>query len=155
MDEGLWGWVDVHIGTKLAQRLVEVVHLREDAHHDDDGEDVGARVAELVASSEGKFQGDAEAFDGHDGYAAHGAADGNIDHRVRFAVPRCDAVDHDDSEDRHDGAVEEEACPCSIQLASPYLEKERRRRMAHRVVGQKTATAQHSSSPYRAAHAAQ
>lgn len=117
---------DTHISTKLTQRLIEVIHLREDTDNHHNSEDVGGGVAELVAPAEGEFESDAEALDGHDGDAAHRAADGDVDHGVEFAVARGDAVDHDDGEDGDDGAVGEEACVPSdlvsecIPLAPAY-----------------------------------
>lgn len=101
--------MDVHVRTKLTQRLVKVVHLGQDADHDDNGEDPGGRIGELVVAAEGEFEGDAEALDGHDGDAADGAADGDVDHRVLLAVLGGDAVDHYQGEDDDDGAVEHEA----------------------------------------------
>ena len=43
----------VHISAKLAQGLVEVVHLRQDADHDYYGEDVGGWIRQLVVAAEG------------------------------------------------------------------------------------------------------
>jgi len=56
-----------HIGGECIQGFVEVVHLNEDTEGDDDTEDVGTWVCELVVATDSEFDCDAEAFDGHDG----------------------------------------------------------------------------------------
>ena len=61
-------------------------------------------------AAESHLNGDAEALDGHDRDGADGAADAEVDHRVLLAVQRRDAVDHDEGEECHNDAVEEEAC---------------------------------------------
>lgn len=94
---------------ELRQRLVEVVHLREDTHDHDDREDVGGRVRELVVAGEGELQRDAEGLDRHDRHGADGAADGEVDERVPAPVFRRDFVNHDGREDGDYSAVEEEA----------------------------------------------
>lgn len=51
---------------ELAQRFVEIIHLRHDTDGCDNHEDIGRREFELVVARQGEFDGDAECFDGHD-----------------------------------------------------------------------------------------
>ena len=99
-----------HVRTKLAQRLIEVVHLCQDADYHDNAENVGGGGGELVVAAESHLNGDAEALDGHDGDGADSAADAEVNHWILLTVQRRDAVDHDEGEERHNDAVEEEAC---------------------------------------------
>lgn len=101
--------LDVHVCVELTQRLVKVVHLGQNAHRGDEDEDVSAWVGELVASGKSELDGDTDALDGHDGNGSDGAADGEVHERVLASVARRDAVDHDNGEDGHEDAVEEEA----------------------------------------------
>lgn len=71
----LWD-AGLHVGRKLAESFVEVIHLAHDADYHDDSEDVGTRTRELVISCKGHLDRDAEALDRHDGDAADGRADG-------------------------------------------------------------------------------
>lgn len=119
--KGLEGGKSVHIGAELAQRLIEVVHLREDADHDGDAEDVRAGRRELVVAAEGELHGDTEALDGHDGDAADGTADAEVDHGVLLAVLGGDSVDHDHRKGRHYYAVEQKACVTLGQLTTCTL----------------------------------
>jgi hypothetical protein len=107
--EQFWVEGDVHVGGELAQGLVEVVHLREDAAYDHDDEDVGRGVGELVVAREGHLEGNAEGLDEHDGDRAGGGADGEVDQGVLAAVLGSDLVDHEDGEDGDEKAVNEEA----------------------------------------------
>lgn len=61
------GQGDSHIGGECIKGFVKVVHLNKDAEGNDDAEDVGTWVSELVFATEGEFDCYAEAFDGHDG----------------------------------------------------------------------------------------
>lgn len=65
-------------------------------------------MRELVVAGKGQLDGDAEALDGHDGHAADGAANGDVDERILAAMRGSDAVDHYDGEDGDGGAIEEE-----------------------------------------------
>lgn len=99
----------VHVRGELAESLVEVVHLRKNAAYDQDDEDVGRRVRELVVSGEGHLKCDTERLYEHDGDGAGCGADGEVDERVLAAILGRNLVDHDDGEDGDEGAVEEEA----------------------------------------------
>lgn len=92
---------------ELVQGLVEVVHLHQDAHHDDDGKAVRRRVRELVVAVKGELERDAEALDGHDRDGPDERADGEIDERRALAVARDHAPDHPDGEPQHKQAVGE------------------------------------------------
>ena len=100
---------DTHVGAKLRQRFVEVVHLRENAAYDDNYEDVGRGVGELVVAGESHLKRNTEGLDEHDRYRAGGGADGEVDERVLAAVLGRDLVDHEDGEDGDKEAVHEEA----------------------------------------------
>lgn len=106
------GHGDVHVCRKLAQGLVEVIHLGEDAADYQDDEDIGRRVGELVVSSKRHLERNAKGLDEHDGNGARRGADGEIDEGVLAAVLGRDLVDHEDAEDDAEGAVEEEAWKC-------------------------------------------
>lgn len=82
----------------MAECLVEVVHLRQDADRRDDHEDVGRGMRELVVPGKGELQRDAEGLDGHDGHRADQGADSQVDKRVLLAVDRGNLVDHHGSE---------------------------------------------------------
>jgi hypothetical protein len=56
----------IHIGRESVQSLIEIVHLHDDTQCDDQPEDVGADMGELVVSLESEFHGNTKAFDGHD-----------------------------------------------------------------------------------------
>jgi len=105
--QGKEGIGDAHVGAKVAQSFVKIVHLRHDGDDGDDEEDVGARVGELIASAKGELESDAQALDGADGNAADGAADAEVDHGVSSAVLGGHPVDHDGCEDDDEEAVEE------------------------------------------------
>jgi hypothetical protein len=100
---------NVHVGGELAESLVEVVHLGQNAADDHDDEDIGRRVRELVLSSECHLERDSEGLDEHDGHGAGGGADGEVDEGVLAPVLGRDLVDHEDGEDGDKCAVEEEA----------------------------------------------
>lgn len=101
---------DIHVGRELAKRLVEVVHLRENAAHDHDDEHVGRRVCELVVPRKSHLQGNTKGLDEHDGDGAGCRADGEVDQRVFAAMLGGNLVDHEDGEDGDEEAVYEEAC---------------------------------------------
>lgn len=52
----------LHGGRELAQRLVEVVHLRQYAANGDDGEGVGRWMCKLIIAVECQFQSYTERF---------------------------------------------------------------------------------------------
>lgn len=101
--------VSLHVCRKLAQRLVEVVHLRENATDNHYDKNIGRGVRELVLARECHLDGEAERLDEHDRDRARGGADGEVDERVLATVFRCDLVDHEAREDSDEEAVEEEA----------------------------------------------
>lgn len=86
---------DVHVGRELAQRLVKVVHLSQDADHRDNDEDVGRGIAKLVMARKRQLQRNAECLDGHDRDRPDSRADAQVDERVLLAVDRADLVNHD------------------------------------------------------------
>lgn len=55
-----------HIGRELAEGLVEVVHLRQNADSGDNHKDIGRRMAELVVARKGQLQRNAKGLDSHD-----------------------------------------------------------------------------------------
>jgi len=65
-------------------------------------------MSELIIAGKCQLDGNAEAFDRHDGHATNCAADGDVDERILATVGRSDAVDHYDGEDGDGGAIEEE-----------------------------------------------
>lgn len=110
------GWKrlgDIHVCWELAERLVEVVHLCENAHARDDHENVGRGMGELVVAGESQLQGDAEGLDGHDRHGSHEGADAEVDERVLLSVDGRDFVDHEDGEGSDRNGVNQETCPDS------------------------------------------
>ena len=87
---------NAHVGWELAQGLVKVVHLRQNAHSGDDDKDICRGVGELVVASKSELEGNAESLDGHDGDGADKRADAEVDQRVLLAVDGGDLVDGDD-----------------------------------------------------------
>ena len=65
----------VHIGRELAEGLVKVVHLHQNADGGDDHEDVSRRVTKLVVTCKGELQGDTKCLDRHDRDGADERAD--------------------------------------------------------------------------------
>lgn len=100
---------DVHIRRELAESLVEVVHLHQDADSGDNHEHVGRRVRELVVSAKGELQGNAERLNSHDGDGADKRADSKVDERVLLAVDRCNLIYHDDCKYTNGTGVEKES----------------------------------------------
>ena len=92
----------------MAQGLVEVVHLRENAADDQDYEDVCRRVCKLVVSSKCHLQGNTEGLDKHDGDGAGCRTNGEVNERVLATVFGRNLVYHEDAEDDTESAVEEE-----------------------------------------------
>ena len=92
----------------MAQGLVEVVHLREDAAYDHDDEDVGRGVGELVVARECHLERNAECLDEHDGDGAGCRTNGEVNERVLATVFGRNLVYHEDAEDDTESAVEEE-----------------------------------------------
>lgn len=56
----------LHLSAELAQRFVEVIHLRQDADRGEDHENVSRWVSELVVPGKRKLQRNAEGLYGHD-----------------------------------------------------------------------------------------
>lgn len=100
----------VHVRGKGVERLVEVVHLDDDAARDEEAEDVCRGASELVVPRQSKLDRDTEALDRHDRDGTDKRADGEIHERERASVPRDDEVDHAQREDGHDETVEQESC---------------------------------------------
>ena len=59
---------NVHVGVKLRERFVKVIHLSEDANNHDNAEDVGAGMGKLVIAGKGELDSNSESFDSHNGY---------------------------------------------------------------------------------------
>lgn len=100
-------WKSLHVRGELAESLVEVVHLRQDAHRRDDDEHVGRRVGELVVSGKGELQGNAQGLDGHDRDGAGQGADAQIDQRVLLSIHGRNLVDGNDRVNGHGQGVEQ------------------------------------------------
>lgn len=99
---------NIHICGKLAERLVKVVHLGEDAHARNDHEHVCRGMRELIVPSKGQLQGDTESLDGHDRYGSHEGADAQVNEWVLLSVDGRDLVDHENGESRdRDGIYQE------------------------------------------------
>ena len=101
--------MSLHVRGEMAQRLVEVVHLRQDAHGGDDHEDVCRGVRELIVPVERQLQGDAESLDRHDGDGADEGADAQEDQGVLLPVDGRDLVDGDERVRGDDSQIEQEA----------------------------------------------
>ena len=99
---------DVHIGGELAESLVKVVHLRQDADGRDNHKHVGGRVGELIVPSKRQLEGDAKGLDGHDRDGADARADAQVDERVLLAVSGRHLVDHDAREYADDKGIQQE-----------------------------------------------
>ncbi len=69
---------DVHVGRERVESFVEVIHLDHYADANDDPEEIGADVYELIIASKGELHGNAEAFDCHDRDRANKRANGDI-----------------------------------------------------------------------------
>lgn len=100
-------WID-NIRRKLAERLIKVVHLRQNADHHNNHEHISARMRELVITTKRQLNSNAEGLDCHDRHATDGAANRQVDHRVLLAIFWCDFVDHNCGEDGDYQAVEHE-----------------------------------------------
>lgn len=88
--------MDVHVRRELAECLVEVVHLCQNAHRRNDHEDIGRSMRELVVAGKCQLQSNAECFDSHDRDRAYERADTEVYEWVVLAVDRSDFVDHED-----------------------------------------------------------
>lgn len=99
----------VHVRGKGVERLVEVVHLYDDAARDEEAEDVCRGTSELVVPRQGKLDRDTEALDRHDRDGTDKRADGEVHERERASVSRDDEVYHAQREDGHNKTVEQEA----------------------------------------------
>jgi hypothetical protein len=99
----------LHVCRELAQRLVEVVHLRKDTSHNHDNKDICRRMRELVVTRKRHLEREAECLDEHDRDGAGCRANGEVDERVLAPILGCDLVDHEDGEDGDEEAIEEEA----------------------------------------------
>jgi len=96
----------VHVCTELAQSLVKVVHLSHDRGDGNNQEDISAWVGELIGSTKGKLERNAQSLDGADGDGTDSAANAEVDHWVLLAVLGCNPVYHDCRECDDEEAVE-------------------------------------------------
>jgi hypothetical protein len=117
VSEGLGRTPFLHVRGELTQRLVEVVHLRENAPYNHDDEDICGRMRELVVARKGHLERQTERLDEHDGHGAGGRANGEVDERVLATILGRDLVNHEDGENGDEEAVEEEACECPSVLS--------------------------------------
>jgi hypothetical protein len=67
-------------------------------------------VSKLVVSGKGELKRYTKRLDSHDGYAAYGTADGDVDEGILAAIFGGDLVYHDDGKHDNDEAVKEECC---------------------------------------------
>jgi hypothetical protein len=67
-------------------------------------------MRELVVTRKCHLERQTERLDEHDGHRASCGADGEVDQWVLATVLGRDLVDHEDGEDGHKEAVEQEAC---------------------------------------------
>jgi hypothetical protein len=93
----------------LTKRLIEVVHLRENATDDHNDENVCRRMRELVITRKRHLERQTKCLDEHDRHRAGRGADGKVDEGVLAAVLGRNLVDHEDREDGNEEAIEEEA----------------------------------------------
>ncbi len=112
----MWS-MDVHVGRKLAQCLVEVVHLGQDTDHGDNDEDVSRSIAKLVMAVKRQLQGNAECLDSHDRDGPDGGADAQVDERVLLAVDRANLVNHDSRKYADAERVDQEPCVIKVNTA--------------------------------------
>lgn len=68
----------VHVGRECIESFVEVIHLDHYAEANDNAEDIGADVYELIIAAKGELHGNAEALDCHDRDRANKRAYGYI-----------------------------------------------------------------------------
>ena len=100
---------NLHVAGEASKRLVEVVHLGQDADAGEDHEDISRGVGELVVAGKRELEGDAKSLDGHDRDGADSRADGQVDESILLAVDRRNLVDHEDGEADDRDSVEKEA----------------------------------------------
>ena len=104
------GRLDVHVGGELAQRLVEVVHLRENASDNHNDKHICRGVRKLIIPRKRHLERQPKRLDEHDRDGPSGRADGEVNERVLAPVLGRDLVDHKGGEDGDEEAVEQEAC---------------------------------------------
>jgi hypothetical protein len=68
----------VHVGRERIKSLVKVVHLDYYAEANNNAEDIGADVYELIIAAKGELHGNTEALDCHDRDRANKGAYGDI-----------------------------------------------------------------------------
>lgn len=93
----------------MTQRLVEVVHLCENAAHNHDDEHISRRMRKLVVTRKRHLERQSKRLDEHDRHGARRRADGEVNERVFATILGRNLVDHEDGKDRDEEAVEEEA----------------------------------------------
>lgn len=86
----------LHVSGERSQRLVEVVHLRQDTDCGQNQEDISRRVAKLVIASKSELESNSKGLDRHDGNGADCRTNGKVDKRIFLAVHRRNSVDHYD-----------------------------------------------------------
>ncbi|EJT45341.1 hypothetical protein A1Q1_06104 [Trichosporon asahii var. asahii CBS 2479] len=96
------------VGRERVERLVEVVHLDQDARHDDDAENVRADVRELVVARDRELERDTKALDGHDGHGTDERADREVHHGILSSIARHDAENHKRREHGDKAEVQQE-----------------------------------------------
>lgn len=102
--------MNLHICGENSQGLVEVIHLHENAYDDHDAKDVSTWMSELVVSSEGELEGNAEAINSHDGNRPDQGTYRDVHDRSRFSIARRNVVDHDKREHKDGEAIQEKTC---------------------------------------------
>lgn len=71
-----------HISGERVQRLIEIIHLYEDANCCYDAKNVCARVRQLVVPAKCQFKGNPKTFDGHHRDRANHGAYRDINQRI-------------------------------------------------------------------------
>ena len=99
----------LHVGIIGIESFVEVVHLDENADDRDDPKHVCAWMRELVVPGKRQLDGDAEAFNGHNGDGTHGGAYRDVDGGIRPTVSRNNGVNHDKREHGNSEAIHHKA----------------------------------------------
>ena len=95
-----------HVGRELTERLVEVVHLCQNADSHDNQENISAWMRKLIIAAERQLHSNAKCLDRHDRHASHRRTNTQEDHGILLAILRRNTVDHDQGEDRDEHAIE-------------------------------------------------
>jgi hypothetical protein len=105
----------LHRCGKLAQSLVEIVHLRQDADCGQDDEHVSRWVCKLVLSSHSQFHRNSESLDRHNRNSADSRANRQVNKGVLLPVLGCNSIYHNDCKNHHCGAEQQKAS--TVKLA--------------------------------------